>query len=269
VRVARGREAGGMNSKILLTSALALALVAAPAEAAKKKKPRSAATYMTTVKASMTESWNFRDYYSSTRPSGGVDVREQKGSGTASANLRTRKPFALMAIRGPQGRPVTLNLGSDGIPMTGSWVRGGEMTTTYTGPWETGNPDVTEETTDCGKLDVNTFGSIGWSYESPGNLQLIVDSEPQRDSCPDGPPNGLEWENGESPSLIDVLASVGKQKFLYTKQFTVRGTRTWKGTVTPVNRTSDAGSKIVGGEKTVTWQWEATFRMKTAKRKKR
>jgi hypothetical protein len=254
---------------VLLASAAALALLAAPAAEASKKRKKvpMAATYMTTVKAAMTESWNFRDYWSYDTPKGN-NTREQKGSGTASAHLRTSKPFPLMAIRGPKGRPVTLNLGSDGIPMTGSWLRAGEMTTEYSGVWDAGNPDITEETTDCGPLDVKTFGSIGWSYESPGNLQLIVDSEPQRDECPDGPPSGLEWENGESPSLIDVLAKVGKQKFLYTKQFTVRGTRTWKGAVTPTNRAEPGGTKIVGGEKTVTWQWEATFRLKGARKRR-
>ena len=61
-----------------------------------------------------------------------------------------------------------------------------------------------------------------------------------------------------------MLASVGKDKFLGTKQFTVRGTKSWTGTVRPFNRTDPLDTKIVNGEHTATWQWEATFRMKGA-----
>lgn len=256
------------TKRMLVVGALALTVVAAPAAEAKKRKLRSSATYMTTVKASMTEAWSFRDYWSYDCLDG-MCTREQKGSGTAAANLRTSRPFPLMVIRGPKGRPPILNLGSDGIPMTGSWLRGGDMSTEYSGAWDAGNPDRYEETTGCGPVDVETFASIGWSYEKPMHLQLIMEGEPLREDCPDGPSSGLEWENDASPMLQDVLASVGKQKFLGTKQFTVRGTSSWKGTVTPTNRTDPADTKIVNGEKTVTWQWEATFRLKGAKKRKR
>jgi hypothetical protein len=249
---------------LALGAAAAVALAAAPAADA-KKKPRLSATYMVTVKAAMKEQWSFRDY-SSYDCLDGMCTREQKGSGTASAHLSTRRPFPIMVLRGPAGRPPTLNLGSDGIPLTGAWLRGGTMTTEYSGAWDAANPDRTEPTADCGQIDVKPFGSIGWSSEQPKSLQLIVESEPLREECPDGPPSGVEWENGESPSLIDVLARVGKGKFLGTRQFTVRGTRTWKGAVSSFNRTDPLDTKIVGGDQSVTWQWEATFRMKGRRR---
>lgn len=251
-----------------LALAGALVLFAAPAAEAKKKKPRLAATYMVTISAEMKERWNFRDY-TSFDCLDGMCTREQLGSGTASAHLRTRSPFPMMAIRGPAGRPPTLNLGSDGIPMQANWLRGGEMSIMYSGSWDAANEDIVEPTGDCGHLATKPFGSVGWSYESPGNLQLIVESEPLRPDCPDGPPSGVDWANDESPSLSDVLASVGKGKFLGAKQFSVRGTKSWTGTVRPMNRTDPLDTKIVNGEVTATWQWEATFRMKGAKKKKR
>lgn len=246
-----------------------LALVAAPAAEAEKRKPRLSATYMTTVKANMTERWDYRENYVSHEPDG-TNTREEKGSGTASANLRTRRPFPLMVIRGPKGRPPTLNHGSDGIPMSGGWLRSGEITITYDGPWGAANPDRTFETTGCGMIDDKPFASIGWSYDTPGSLQLFGISEPHRDDCPDGPlSGGYRWEGGESPMLTDVLAAAGKHKFLRTKQFTVRGATTWNGAMDPVSRSSKDGSFQRGGSSTVTWQWEATFRMKKEKRKRK
>lgn len=239
--------------------------IAAPPALAKK---RSAATYMTTVKVAMTERWDFRELTTHSDPDG-TNSREEKGAGTASANLRTRRPFPLMAIRGPKGKPPILNHGSDGIPMTGGWLRSGSLTTDYEGPWAPANPDRTEPTADCGMIDVKPFATVGWVYGEKGKLQLFAEPEPLREECPDGPPRGLRWPDGDSPGLSDVIASVGKHKFLKTKQFTVRGTRTWTGTVDPVNRSSSSGSHQVGGSKTVTWQWEATFRMKTKKRKRK
>lgn len=243
---------------------LGTTLLAAPA--AHARKTRSSATYMTTVKIAMNERWDYREFSSDTGPDG-TNTREQKGSGTASANFRTRRPFALGVIRGPRGRQPTLNHGSDGIPLTGGWQRAGTLTTDYEGPWAPANPDSSEATGDCGMIDVRPFGTVGWVHGEKGKLQLIAESEPLRQECPLGPPRGLRWTDGEAPALNAVIASAGRHKFLRTKQFSVRGTRTWTGQVDPFSRSSPSGSYEVGGSKTVTWQWEATFRMKTAKKK--
>jgi hypothetical protein len=259
-----------MPTRILpLALAGAVILVAAPAAEAKKKKPRLDATYLVTVKAEMKEQWSFRDYSNYDCTVGAMCAREQLGSGSASAHLKTRRPFPLMVIRGGAGRTPILNHGSDGIPMTGTWLRGGTMTTTYSGHWDAGNPDTAEPTDGCGNRTEKDFATVGWSYDEPWHLQLHAASEPLRDGCPDGPPSALDWEGDESPALSDVLARVGKGKFLGTKQFTVRGTRSWTGTVPATNRTDAKDTKIVNGQKTVTWSWEATFRMKGAKRKHR
>jgi hypothetical protein len=42
--------------------------------------------------------------------------------------------------------------------------------------------------------------------------------------------------------------------FLGTKQFTVRGSRTWTGVVPPV--TGNGGTQVRTGDKSVTWHWE-------------
>ena len=66
------------------------------------------------------------------------------------------------------------------------------------------------------------------------------------------------------PLLTDVVASVGKGKFLGTKQFTVRGAKTVKGLIP--TRSEWHYSESGDAEETIAW--EATFRMKGAKKKR-
>ena len=94
-------------------------------------------------------------------------TREQLGSGTASANLSTRRAVPDDGDPRPAGRPGDVNLGSDGIPMKANWLRGGEGHVTYSGPWDAANP-TSPPHDDCGHMAERPFGSIGWSYESPG-----------------------------------------------------------------------------------------------------
>lgn len=252
-----------------LLAAAVLGLTAAPAAEAKKRKSRSAATYMTTVKASMSERWDYRDYMSDTGPDG-TDTREEKGAGTASAHFSTRRPFPLMAIKNPNGQPPTLNHGSDGIPMKGSWVRGGELSVTYDGTWDAANPDTTADTSGCGMRDERPFVTLGWSYDTPGHLQLIGLSEPLRERCPRGPMSGsYRWAGGDAPLVSEILAKAGRHKFLRVKQFTVRGSRTWTAAVDPRNDSGPGYTRQTSGTKTVTWQWEATFRLKGSRKKRR
>jgi hypothetical protein len=245
---------------IPLAVAAAVALVAAPAADAKKKPRRTSATYDVVIKAAVKESWSFRDFWSYDCLDG-MCTRDEQGSGTMQGHLGTRRPFPVWVSRGLPGRPVLLNQGSDGIPMRGGWLRSGAHTTEYSGAWDAANPDTTESVAGCGHKSTKPFAILGWDYEKPTNLHLTVETEPLRD-CPDGPPSGLEWDDGDGPALGDVLAHVGRGKFLGTKQFSVRGSHTWHGTVTPFNRTDPLDTKVVSGEKTVTWQWTATFRMR-------
>jgi hypothetical protein len=261
------RSVAGMTSRILsLTLAGALALAVAPAADAAKKKPRrSSATYMTTITVDYASTWQYRQFAQhDCLP--GICSREDKGSGTTTAHMETERPFPVMVIRGYGGRPPTLNLGSDGIPMEGEQIVQGADTLTYGGPWAAANPDTADPTTGCGRRRLDDFASIGWKdLQKGGGLQLGVDIDPFREDCPLGPGSQLEWEGGESLSVYDVVAAVGKGKFLGTKQFTVRGARRLKALMPTENepyysQNGDAEAKL---------QWEATFRMKGAGRKQR
>ena len=255
-----------MTSRILpLALAGALVLAAAPAaDAAKRKPKRMSATYMTTIKVEYQSKWQYRQFAQhDCLP--GVCSREDKGSGSASAWMKTKRPFPVMVIRGAGGRPPTLNLGSDGIPMHGEQIVMGDDALTYGGPWAAANENRAKATTGCGRKALKGFGSIGWEdLQRGGGLQLGVDIDPFREDCP-GVPSGMEWEGGESLSIYDVVASVGKGKFLGTKQFTVRGQATRKALLPTRNewhysQYGDAEAKL---------QWEATFRMQGAKKKRR
>ena len=69
----------------------------------------------------------------------------------------------------------------------------------------------------------------------------------------------------ESLLLQDVAASVGKGKFLGTKQFTVRGAKTVKGLIP----THTDWHFSQSGDAEVSIRWEATFRMKGAGKARR
>lgn len=80
-------------------------------------------------------------------------------------------------------------------------------------------------------------------------------------ACPSGPPWALDWNNDASPSLMDVATQADATTFLGTRQFTIRATKTFSGTVPEGARRS--------GIQTVTWSWETTYRKVEAKRKKK
>lgn len=243
------------------------ALIAASPASAKKKAP-SSATYKVTFKAAMDEKWQYlADYADDCELTGAMCTRVEKGSGTARISLKTRGPQTVWVLRGRKGRPPTLNTGSDGLAVTGGSLRNGELTTEYGGPWDAANPDTEQPTTGCGNRSVRTSLTFGWTARN--RLQPNVYFDEFREDCPDGPGEPVEWEGGESPSLTDLIATLDQKKFLNTKQFTARGSRTWKGRVKPFGRSDASGHYTISGDKTVTWDWEATFRMKTKKGKRR
>lgn len=252
-----------MNPRIpTLVLAAAVALTAAPAADAAKKKPRLSATYMVTLHAELDAKWQYHDHSSIECEVGVPCPHNIDGAGSEKTFVKTKKPFPMLVSRGAPGRPPVLNLGSDGIAVTGSSLVQGTLTSDYEGPWAAANPDTSEPTDDCGPIAIDDFASIGWDSDSPSSLSLQVSTDPLRMDCPTGPPSPMDWANDESPSLSDVLAPVGKGKFLGTKQFTVRGAKTF----TAVTPATNLPHKQVNGDASATWQWEATFRMKGAKK---
>jgi hypothetical protein len=242
------------------------ALIAASPASAKKKAP-SSATYKVTFKAAMDEKWQYlADYADDCELTGAMCTRVEKGTGSARIQLKTRGPQIIMVSRGAKGQPPVLNTGSDGLAVTGSYLRTGVMTTEYGGPWDGANPDRAEPTTGCGNRSMSTSLSFGWAARN--RLQPAMSFDELREDCPDGPGDAVEWEGGKSPSLWDMIARLDQKKFLNTKQFTARLTRTWKGRVKPFGRSDASGHYTISGDQTVTWHWEATFRMKTKKKRR-
>ncbi len=252
----------------LATAALAsLAGPGAAAEAARKPAP-SSATYLVTFKAQMTDQWRSRELATDDCfLTGALCVRDTKGEGAAKLNVSTRRPTRLMVLRGAAGRPPMVGVGSDpGLPLTGTSLRSGSLTTDYSGPWEKGNPDRIAPTTDCGRRGVTGDVTFAWRGRNQLGISPIVEED--RDACPDGPTDTWEWEHDEGPSLSDAIAQVAQTKFLRTKQFTISGQKAWKAVIEPTHTKSKNGSYDKDGSRTVTWRWEATFRMEGAKKRR-
>jgi hypothetical protein len=169
-----------------------------------------------------------------------------------------------MIMKGFRGRPPSLNVGTgEGVELTGAYKRVGSDVETHTGAGkcESANPPIVADTTGCGTKTAGFDFNLAWVDMKPGSVYpSAVPSEPSED-CPSGPPWALDWENDVSPSIMEATVPVSASKFLGTKQFTLRGSKTFTGTV-------PAGISRSGAQ-TVTWSWEATYRKVGAKKKKR
>ena len=240
---------------------LGVAVAAAPAPAlAKRPKVRSQATYAVTFHAGMKEGWTYgEDYADDCELTGAMCTRTVRGDGAAAVFIDTRGPQQCMNLRGAHGRPPSLCLGSDQLAVAGTYQRQGTFTTTYDGPWDAANPDVAEPATGCGRAAFRDQVGIAWRGRHQVYPSLVV-SDPHSD-CPDGASTSLTWPgSGDGPSLMDVGASVDPKKFLGTKQFTIGGSRSSVGSWGPFARAD--GLYRYGGQKEVTWQWTATFRLR-------
>lgn len=234
--------------------ALALVLLPVPAADAKKKKRLVEARYQVVVRANYDEKWSFDERSSISCDGGAACTRETKGSGSASIQLKA-KPTTWLVMRGVKNRPPQINVGTgEGAQATGPDLRQGELTTTYGGPWAAGNPNESRPTTGCGNrratVDFNVF------FTRRNVLKPSVSGLDLREDCPTGPSSGLDWDD-DAPSLSDVETQVSQTKFLKTRAFTVRGSKTWKASVKPPT----GAYTFRAGTKTATWKWEITFTM--------
>ena len=267
-----GRRFAAMPSSRLLRTALGGAVLAsaiAPASSAlAAAKTPSTAMYTVSFRAEMKDQWQSSEHYTDDcELTGAMCVRTEKGDGSAQLNVKTRRPFRMMVMRGVGGRGPMINVGTgEGAPVTGPYKRAGSLVTEYSGPWDAGNPDQTAEASGCGNTSLSGDINFTWTGRNQLGLSPILDED--RADCPTGPSTGWEWDGGESPSLRAVIAQVAQTKFLRTRQFTARGAKTWTGQIPPFNRSSEQGSYTKGGTRSVTWQWEATFRMERKKRRR-
>jgi hypothetical protein len=254
VRVAAMRSCSRTIRAAACAAKLLVAAVPA-AEAKKKPRPISQATYEVVVRATMDETWNF-DERSSISCLPGECTVQTKGSGSAHVALKS-KPTRWLVMRGANGRPPQINVGTgEGARATGGYLRTGELSTIHGGEWAAANPPEISPTRDCGNrtitVDFNLF------FTKRDVLAPSASADLLRDACPEGPSTGLDWDNGEAPSLGDVVTQTSQTRFLKTRSFTVRGTKTWHASVKP-----PTGSYVWrSGEKKVTWNWEVTFNMK-------
>jgi hypothetical protein len=243
---------------------LSVALPASSAVAAKRVP--SSAIYSVTFRAEMTDRWQAREHYTDDcRLTGAMCVRSENGEGSARLSVKTRRPAKMMVLRGIRGRGPMINVGTgEGAPVTGPYLRGGSLVTEYSGPWDAANPDRAQPASGCGTRSLD--GDVNFTWRGRNKLALSAILDDDREDCPTGPAVGWEWDGGDGPALGDVIAQVSQSKFLRTRQFTVRGARTWTGKVPPFSRSSEQGSYVKDGNRTVSWQWEATFRMERKRR---
>lgn len=249
-----------LSRKIAIAGALLAGLAAAPAADA-----ASSGTYLydVTVKAEMKDQWSFRDEGEIGTPWEPCHVADV-GEGSATWQLKSRRPKRVMVMKGSGGRPPMLNVGTgEGVELTGAYKRQGSKVVTHTGAGkcESGNPPQVAETKGCGTKSAGFDFNLAWVDMRPGKVYpSAVPSEPSED-CPDGPGLALDWKDDVSPSIMEASTAISARKFLGTKQFTVRGNRTFVGTVPAA-----AGRS---GQQTVSWSWEATYRLVKNKKQRR
>ncbi|HWT93216.1 MAG TPA: hypothetical protein VN238_09490 [Solirubrobacteraceae bacterium] len=239
-----------MLRRTLPAALLALALIPSAAHAAKASEWQ----YDVTVKAQMTEEWSYASKGEIGTPWDPCTVTEE-GKGTASISLSSRRPKRVLVMRGSGGRLPNLNVGTgEGVELRGPAKREGTDVELHTGSakCQNANPRRDAPTSGCGVKTIDLDWNLAFRDRSKVYPSVIVDEG--RESCPSGPDATIEWQNDESPSLMDVTAAASPSKFYGTKQFTIRGAKTFTGT-------GDDNARHV-----VTWQWETTFRLVKRKR---
>jgi hypothetical protein len=216
----------------------------------------------------MKESWSY-DYETASPSLPGFCTESDKGSGTATIQARTKRPQKMMILRGSGGRPPMVGVGSEPwVTLTGPYLRQGTLVDEHGGTCAAANPPVVAPTTGCGTKSIDI--QLGFAWDAPGALRPSPLVEDSRYDCPSHGRRGVTWDNDASPSLMDVVTHVAPKKFLGTKQFTIRGTRTFHGVVPPTDNSDASGWYYrEHGEHTVTWKWDATFRLDGVKKPRR
>lgn len=248
-----------------LTAALLTVLALAPASAHAAKKTDW--LYDVTVRAQMTEEWKFHEEAHS-----GDDVepcdRYQDGEGSAKITLRSRRPTRVMVLRatGTRQQPI-LNAGTgEGIPLTGSYKRVGKDETRHAGPkCGPANPPHIQPTSGCGVKPMKADWTLVWKPQHRRTLHPMVIMDDLREDCPSGPPHGLDWENDVVPQIQEAVTTAAPSKFYGTKQFTLRGSRTFHGVVSPM----DEPHFKRNGFAEVTWEWQTTYKLVSNKKRRR
>jgi hypothetical protein len=243
-------------------AAILTCLALAPASAGAAKKTDW--LYDVTVRAEMTEEWRFHEEAHS---GDGVEPcdRYQDGEGSARIQLRSRRPTRVMVLRGSGGRPPVLSVGTgEGVPLTGSYKRVGRDEERHEGPrCGPANPPNIQPASGCGTRPMKADWAL--AYTTGRTVAPMMPLDDLREDCPSGPVRGVEWEGGVAPQLGEATTRVPPSRFYGTRQFTVRGQRTFKGVVAPMNEPHFGRF----GHHEVSWQWETTYRLVGRKKGRR
>lgn len=247
-----------------LTLTLLAAALAAPMAA--DAAPLRESKYDVTVEIKMTEYWKVTEHHSSScGPEGGRCDEDINGAGKAELLLRTSTPKRVSVMTGGGIRQPTITYAIDsGLPLKGSYRREGKLEDIYSGYWDAANEDQIAPTTGCGDHPLKTDVALAWKGRNQLAPVLVFDPLVE---CPMGPVRGFDY--AETPDLGEVVAQAGETKFGRTKQFRVRGSRTFPGTYLTMNRTDPDDTFTSSGETMTKWEWEATFRKVTKKKKRR
>jgi hypothetical protein len=253
-----------MTLKPLTLTFLAAAL-AAPMTA--QAAPIRESKYDVTVEIRMTEDWKATEHKSSScGPEGARCDEDMNAAGKGELFLRTPTPKRVSVMTGGGMRQPMITYAIDsGIPLKGSYKRSGKVEDIYSGWWDAANEDFIAPTNGCGDHSVKTDVALGW--QGRNQLAPVFFIEDVAD-CPTGPVRGFDYP-GDTPSLGAVIAQAGETKFGRTKQFRISGRKTWTGTYPTMNRTDPDDTFTSSGDITTTWEWEATFRKVTKKKRKR
>ncbi|MBI5106048.1 MAG: hypothetical protein HZB46_13895 [Solirubrobacterales bacterium] len=243
-----------------LLSLLAL-LVLAPAAGAKVREM----DYWLSFHATMKEEWSFEQHARSECENGDC-LTDEVGKGQATITLGTSVPRKVHVMSmGGKVQPMIDTGVNRGLPLVGEELRSGTHTVTYSGDpkYDAANPDEVADTSKCGRRTLRTDLAFGW--DGPNRLTPSVIVDPLLEGCPTGPPRNEHWVDDEVPSLFGLAATIQQTKFARTKQFTVRGSKTFTGVIDAANDPRFTRS----GHHLVTWRWEARFTVSKPKPKKR
>lgn len=181
------------TSSPLRRAALAAAVLgslAAPGAAAQAAP--SEATYSVTFRGEMTDKWHAMERFTDNcKLTGAMCVRDMKGEGAVKLNITTRRPTKVLVFRGLRGKPPTISMGATpGIPVTGSALRTGSLSTEYSGPWDAANPDQKAPDSGCGRRSEKGYVTFNWRARN--QLGIIPTVRPDPEDCPNGPGRGVD-----------------------------------------------------------------------------
>ncbi|HEU4975915.1 MAG TPA: hypothetical protein VFT50_12550 [Baekduia sp.] len=254
--------------------ALAGAALACAAPAAAAEQPPSAhaakrtaagpreTPYDVTFALELTRTWTMDETWD-LDCTGGSCHEQEHASGTEHLQLQTPHPQRVTVFSGIRGQPPMINGDTEAVlRLVGHHRLDGVHRDEFSGAWDAANPDQVDDTTQCGDRSVRSTMAFQWVTRNRlGLIPSFTEADALRERCPgDGALENLTGDDGvPEPTLMDVLGDVAQAKVGRVKDFSVRGTAGWHGTVPAIDRESDGDVLHRHGEERLSIQWRATF----------